>query len=432
MNKDVHNHTAASQDASAVGRSSAGGGIGAPPSNTAPSKDIGESQAAIEVLHQGIDSLYLSFPGTLSEQKELVLSSLKANAKDVDSLTACQCIYTSGGISLTVRDRGVGRFPFSLFNDRYNLRISSSRAKQLPLASIQVKSWYLMSRGVADLMEELSALMQSLGQVDDDGHISRADLCVDFVSPYDLFSLPREAWVGRAKNAHQYWSGDQCTGWVIGQGGPLSCRLYDKTTEIELTDKQYMHHVWADHGWLGELPVYRLEFQFKREVLRSLGLVIADDLPANAGKLWRYAMQWLRLCQPNPNDSKHSRWPTHPVWEALARLEWYDDDLGAISRLKPQHNRNEDWAIKNFRASLVNMMAHRRLTSPYEAIDTLFDLCLQTCEKEARFGEKHPLNVLEDRARKKASTWGRPYADAIRESKKIDTAYAASAYRKRK
>ena len=78
------------------------------------------------------------------------------------------------------------------------------------------------------------------------------------------------------------------------------------------------------------------------------------------------------------------------------------------------------------------MMAHRRLTSPYEAIDALFDLCLQSCEKEARFGDKHPFNVLEDRARKKASAWGRPYADAVRESKKIDTAYAASAYRKRK
>lgn len=202
-------------------RSSAGGGIGAPPSNTAPSKDIAESQVTVEVLHQGIDSLYLSYPGTLSEQKELVLSALKANAKHVDSLTACQCIYTSGDLSLSVRDRGVGRFPFILFNDRYNIRISSSRAAQLPLASIQVKSWYLMKRGVPEILEELSGLLLPLGNVEDDAHLSRADLCVDFISPHDLFALPREAWVGRAKNAHQYWTGDQCTGWVIGQGGPI-------------------------------------------------------------------------------------------------------------------------------------------------------------------------------------------------------------------
>ncbi|MGJ8668957.1 MAG: hypothetical protein ACSHXK_05655 [Oceanococcus sp.] len=432
MTSQTETHTAASPRGFAVGKPSASGGIGAPPCNTAPSKDNGIDLPVIEVLHQGIDSLYLSFPGTLDEYKELLLSTLKANAKEFDALTSSLCVYKHQSLTFAVKDRGVGMFAFVLFNENYNIRLSSSRSKQLPLASVQISSKYLLEESLTDIADELVSLFNSLGDLEDDPVVSRVDICVDFVALDNLFALPRRAWVGRARNFHQHWTQERCTGWSIGLKAPLSARLYDKTTEIELTNKLYMHDLWLKAGWTGELPVYRLEFQFKRQVLQDLSVRFASDLLSSTGPLWRYAMDWLRLCVPTDSDTKRSRWPSHPAWEALSKVEWFEDELDVAHRLRPTHSQNQEWAVRNFRASIVNYMAHKRLEDPYKAVDELFEQILVSCEKEAKFGEKTTLSVLEDRARKKASHWGKPFASAVRASKHIETKYTASKYRHRK
>lgn len=435
MNRDVHNHTAVSQDGIAVGKPSGNGGTGAPPSNTAPANDKTGGLQPIGVFHQGIDSLYLSFPGSLKEDRERLLATFKANAKDRDALTGARCIYQHGdhGPTFSVLDKGAGRFKYILINENYNIRLSSGSALRLPLASVQVRSHYLMKRAFQDIVDELTMVLRGLGELEDDARVSRLDLCVDFAAADDLFSIPREAWVGRARAVQQHWDGGRSTGWSIGLGAPLSCRLYDKTVEIEKSQKLYMQAIWADAGWLGELPVYRLEFQVKREVLKQLGLRIADDTVGLAGPIWRYAMQqWLRLTRPNPSDSRCARWPMHPAWEALSQVEWYVDDLTLPKRLQPPPSSDESWAIKNFRAAIVNYMAHKQIDSPYEASDQLFVEVMESCQREARFGEKKPEHVLEDRARKKASQWGRPFATALSESRQIEARYTASSYRHRK
>ncbi|OOZ77339.1 hypothetical protein BOW50_08365 [Solemya velum gill symbiont] len=103
----------------------------------------------------------------------------------------------------------------------------------------------------------------------------------------------------------------------------LSARLYNKTIELEKSGKDYMHEIWSDQGWDGEQDVWRLEFQFRRDALRRLGIKTFDELLQYLGGLWQYATtDWLRLTCPDPVDKTQTRWPTHRMWEVLQQADW--------------------------------------------------------------------------------------------------------------
>lgn len=143
-----------------------------------------------------------------------------------------------------------------------------------------------------------------------------------------------------------YGWGDDFTGWQFGKG-KLAARLYDKTREIadESPHKAWFADVWGREHFDAGAPVWRLEFQVRREPLKQFGL---DD-PAHAltpvmmRRLWRYCVGgrfvdpvqaqmeelgqvpeaveedaggWLSLRAPEPGV-RRSRWPIRPEWRAL-------------------------------------------------------------------------------------------------------------------
>jgi hypothetical protein len=56
----------------------------------------------------------------------------------------------------------------------------------------------------------------------------------------------------------------------FSKGAPHACCLYDKTAEIQVSRKDWMHEVWMRNGWDGESRVTRVEFRYKRECLREM------------------------------------------------------------------------------------------------------------------------------------------------------------------
>ena len=88
--------------------------------------------------------------------------------------------------------------------------------------------------------------------------------------------------------------------------------------------------------------VWRLEFEFKRQALLELGVEKVEQLLPSQDGLWRYASQtWLRLTLPNPHDENQSRWPTHPLWEALSSVQWSDEEHPPLTRRHPRQHNNE-------------------------------------------------------------------------------------------
>jgi hypothetical protein len=294
---------------------------GAPPSNTAPATCTDSIETRL--LRVGVDSLYLSYPGTLSDEAAIRLKVLKelAQSRQADSQKLAQ--YDAGEHIFQVQDRG--RFPFQyiLRNGWYRVELSGSHAEHTPLAHIQLASEALTFEGPQAMEGDLCTVLKSLGTLDGKPSVGRVDLCVDFTTSADISSIPERYWVTRARLFDFYTVQRQFSGLTIGKGGDLSARLYDKTLEIQSSNKDYMLDIWRDLGWDGVTKVWRLEFQFRRTALRQLGIRRFASLLKTLGGLWQYATQnWLRLTCPIPTDKTQSRWPAHPLWEALSAADW--------------------------------------------------------------------------------------------------------------
>lgn len=154
-----------------------------------------------------------------------------------------------------------------------------------------------------------------------------------------------------------YWDQDQETGWSFGSRGTISGRLYDKTLEIQRSDKGYLRDVWHAAGWDGSAPVWRLEFEYGRELLRDLDLsTLAKLIPAFGG-LWQYAMRdWLRLVEVGA-DSNRSRWQNAELWDALAAVEWFGAFRSTLARISRNRWPSDAFLFVNGLGALTSYMA---------------------------------------------------------------------------
>jgi hypothetical protein len=213
--------------------------------------------------------------------------------------------------------------------------------------------------------------------------VSSIDLCVDVAGWQDIDRLDRfENFITRSRKRATYavpeWSyaqdvqeysyGKQTTGFTFGKDGkgrsPLSCRIYDKTREIEVSGKVWMQDIWQVYGWPGYGRVWRVECSIKREVLHELlqedtgswGIEDAYMLPEVLPMLWAYAVGqvnggpdglpdgWLR-CVVSNGEKNRSRWPTHPAWKvvqaAFTQPGQSSEQFGRIIRKRHQEHSIE-------------------------------------------------------------------------------------------
>ena len=99
----------------------------------------------------------------------------------------------------------------------------------------------------------------------------------------------------------------------------MVARLYDKGLEIVHSGKNWMHEVWADRLDVSA-PVWRLEFQLRRQILAECSLTDPADVIAQRSSLWAYAMKWLSLREPIPGATR-TRWPVADEWSHLTRSQ---------------------------------------------------------------------------------------------------------------
>jgi hypothetical protein len=120
----------------------------------------------------------------------------------------------------------------------------------------------------------------------------------------------------------------------FSKGAFHACCIYDKTAEIMVSRKDWMHEVWRSNGGDGESRVTRVEFRYKPERLREMGVEEAyaflDQLPSP----WAYSTkQWLRHTLPSTDRNK-ARWPTSPLWEEVQQVTFFGDGVPAVHERK--------------------------------------------------------------------------------------------------
>lgn len=303
-----------------------------PASNTAP-PNYTENMQVLEfkTVHYGIDSLYLSFKGTLKKEmlKELEMRKEYAQSEDENEQALASIVIDDH--LLEVKDKGMGRYAYILEDNWYQIKVSSGKGR-IPPVYVQLKSELLNCFGVYNAINQLRGLLKELIEETTEELISRADLFVDFVTNADLGSIRRTQWVCRAKKTGDYWSGKEFTGLSIGQGGQISARLYNKTLEIESSYKDFFKPLWIKNEWDQKQTVWRLEFQLRREVLNQFSISKLIELTECSNDVWRYCTNdWLRLVDEEEAKNR-TRLETHPLWNEIQQVKFGPGNYTGITR----------------------------------------------------------------------------------------------------
>lgn len=357
----------------------------APPSNTASNND-NQEPISFTPLRWGVDSLYLSYPGKLADAVARKLEELKRTAQASQESEQAKAQYQIGDHLFEVKDKGAGMFPFVLRDNAFRIALSRPKSSTLPMAYAQVSSGMLAAFTPQGVERKLAAVLEQLGDIQSP-KVSRIDVFIDFVSNVDMESWPRHAWVTRAHNVQAYSVWGQFSGWAIGLGGVIAARLYNKTLEIEASGKEYLKELWFKAGWDGISPVWRLEFELKREILTQKGLSGLHQTLGHLGGLWSYATdEWLRLTLPNGQDSRRSRWPIHPLWLALSSVDWGGNSGPLLERFSSVSAPDERQVLSRLFSSMTTWMAINNQLTLDEAWDALplrmDDYLLTLCMRE--------------------------------------------------
>lgn len=334
-------------------------------SNTVPSTCINKYNT--QILRVGIDSLYLSFQGELSEESSIRLTELKKLAQSDFPEQESLAQITINEKLFRVSERGSKLFSYVIQNNLYRISIAKLGARRAPLAYVQVSSEILTKKSLKDIVEEVTNVVEWLGIITELPSISRVDLCADFLTNYHLWEIEDQDWVTRADDIQNHSSKRRYTGTSIGAGGDLSARLYNKTVEMLKKPRPYLDELYLDAGWDESRDVWRLEFQFMRESLRSLEIQFISDLEDSLSGLWEYAtIKWLRHTVPNPMDKTQSRWHSSGWWSAMQAIDWGVGESLSRKPLETGRVPIDRTLFVNGISALTSFMAREGIIDPYE------------------------------------------------------------------
>lgn len=302
---------------------------GAPLCNTAPPK-----YHQTRIIRSGIDSLYLSFRGEVRSGLLSQLQEKKEIAKGGRRSGKAVAALRLANLPFKVHAKGQGLHLFVVSNAHFRLRIAGENAGKAPPLFVEISSELLSRCGYESSLQAARDVADALLTDADNGSISRIDLCVDFTSTIDWQAIDAKRWRCRSNRRAFYLESEQLLGNVFGQSGDVSARLYDKTKEIEKSEKFFFKELWQQNGWDGESSVWRLEFQLRRDALKACQSLNPDFIVELFNSLWSYyTTQWLSLCDINPNDSNRSRWPLAAEWRTLSKAKFTPHTVEDIHRL---------------------------------------------------------------------------------------------------
>lgn len=282
-------------------------------------------------VHKGIDSLYLSYRGVVRDEilEELIQKKELAQADD-EGLQAMARMPIDEHC-FEVSDKGRRSYAFVLIDNWYQIQVSASKRRKIPEVYVQISSTLLNCLGLDNALNHLRNVISKLLVNIEEEAVSRADLFVDFASDREFNKIQDEEWITRAHDFSRHSKNRVFTGFSIGMGGDIAARLYNKTIEIEKSNKLYFHEIWEKQGWNKE-NVWRLEFQLRRTFLGQMSVDTVADLLRYVNDIWFYCShEWLRL-GINDGTENRSRWQTDNLWQEIQNVRFQDGSFTGITR----------------------------------------------------------------------------------------------------
>ena len=230
-----------------------------------------------------------------------------------------------------------GKHPYGtvLRNEAFEVRLAEILQ---PSCHVQFASKALWADGLDGLESRFGRWIASLGFVAyRPESVSRADWAFDYHLPA-LDFVEEHVTSRAAKNAS--YSEHRVLQTLTFGTGDVVVRIYDKVAEIEQASKK----AWFFDLWGRADAVWRIEFQVRKERLKAGGIRCLDDLrDLQADLLRELATKHTQLRRPS-GDSNRSRWPLHPLWQALVEDIGRLPQTGLVRSIDPQMPL--DWRMR--------------------------------------------------------------------------------------
>jgi len=324
---------------------------------------------ALVLLSSGVDTLHLSARGGVRADVWEALEASKREAQATEEAVPFE--FPTTGQAFLLKPYGPRGYAYWLTSPDFELLLG--RNEKFPAVLVQLHSAYLHSMGAEwalHLVDQLLRLEVFGGRPE--VVVSRVDLYADAQGwDLELPDMRRFVCRGRGRRAfvereQAFASGRRLTGFMFGRSA-LVARLYDKTAEIERRGTSWLPDLWGERD--DARAVWRLEFQFRREVLGDFQLRAVEETLAAVQDLWRYgAGQWLSLRLPN-GDPRERRWPVDPVLQEVQAVEIAPSVCGIVRRRLVQ--AREERVIQGLQSYLTSWAAlrdHGELEGTMEAV----------------------------------------------------------------
>lgn len=286
-----------------------------------PSKVKLNHKISPDILASGIDTLVLTI--NVEWENELFfdhLSLIKQLAVEDKKDTAI--IFRNDEETkewaFSIKPHGSKGHAWIISSPDFDLTIGNwQKPQSRPSIMARISSEALWRMGPIEACDDLQNFIKAQhGKIH---HIkpSRLDICTDLLFPSDLWSEDLIHYcVTRAANTALYHSHRTLTEISIGKGH-VSARFYDKIKEIATkSNKLWMFDVWQTIEFPIDHKLIRIEFQLRREALKSLGIEILENLFSHTENIWAYCTKkWLKL-QDNPGAHSSQR-HTFMWWEVI-------------------------------------------------------------------------------------------------------------------
>jgi hypothetical protein len=319
----------------------------------------------MKVVASGIDTLVIGFSieSYLDIKNFEVLTDAKTRAaeKQFDSKG---CGIEWFGVEFNILPRGAMRYEWVMRNADVTVCIAREARSGtiMPEVYVTFSSQNLWTNGLDGAVTIFKRWL-SRWAVIKGTKVSRADLCVDVAMPFPKLNIQNEI-VSRARKkveycelvkVEHYVSCRRDTGYKFG-AGDLCARIYDKTFEVTISQKEWMCEVWKVEGWDGKTPVIRFEFQCRRKFLKEMSVSTFEDLRELLADIWRYCTcDWLRVCDKGANTNQ-SRWKSKDYWALLQQSFSLFGQAYGVLRMKAKQVRY-DHLFKQIRGCAVSGVA---------------------------------------------------------------------------
>ncbi|HBQ26875.1 MAG TPA: replication initiation factor [Syntrophomonas sp.] len=297
---------------------------------------------------------------------------------------------------LTVELSGARFYSYRLTCKDFTLLFADKPNFDNPPVQVLFSSNYLWSYGYQEAYNRFVEWFQAAFLLKIDGtRISRLDVCVDTdEAEFKAKDISGVVTYSKSKTLHYdspvddvNYTGRQFTGMTIGRGKSILCRIYNKTVEITKSGKEWFKEIWEKNKWDDTKPVWRVEFQLRRKVLKEFGINSVDESFEKIEGLWKYLTNlWLEIRKPVKGE-KVTNWSVTKKWKVVQSAINYDVPALIRSRIK-QGNLEKIKAQAG--GLLISIGAAEQIENMDETLESLKDYLHEKLKKK---GKKFSIEV---------------------------------------